>query len=131
LPKPSLGEIRVLTVFSVLSGLVYLVGGGTLLALTGAGALASPLGYVIGVANLAVGLACFILGYGSWGGKSWAWSIGIVIAPISILEAIAQIVSISYPLSIPGTVLVIVMAVTIVFLLTRPRVRAFLGKGRP
>ena len=130
MPKPSLGEIRVLAVFSGLSGLVYLVGGGALLALTGAGTLASPLGYVIGVAHLAVGLTYFILGYGSWGGKSWAWSIGIAIAPISILEGIAQIASIPYPPSIPGTVLVIVMALIIIFLLTRPRVRAFLGKGR-
>jgi hypothetical protein len=86
-------------------------GGGTGLLLT-----------LIGFGSVVVGIFCFVLAYGLWNARSWAWTwtlissiVGLVISVIAIAVGIGLIGIVIYPI--------------IMYYLTRSQVKAFFGKG--
>jgi len=76
---------------------------------------------------LVLGILYLIVGIGYWGGKGWAWTLGIVVTVISLIVDIVQI-GIN-PVSAAGNVFGILIALIILYYLTRQHVKAFFGKA--
>lgn len=75
----------------------------------------------------AFGLVNFLLAYGLWKGRSWAWTVTLVLSTLGIvfwLANIFELITIS-PSTFWGSIINIVIYVTIIFYLTRPQVKAF------
>ena len=85
--------------------------------------------YVIGVVLLLLGILYLVVGFGYWGGKGWAWALGIILGIIAIIINIVQI-GIN-PLTAASNIFGIIIALIILYYLTRPHVKAFFGKGPP
>ena len=77
------------------------------------------------------GLVSFLLAYGLWGGRSWAWTVTLVLSTLGIvlwLSNIAGIITIS-PSTFWGSIINIAIYVAIIFYLTRPHIKAFFVLG--
>ncbi len=143
-PRPT--GVTVLGVLAILIGLGGLVTGGLLLAVSAAlstvnigatypqlagiatGTIAIILG-VLGAVLLILGILYLVTGIGFFGGKGWAWTIGLIVSILSIVVNIAQVVI--SPGGIGGAVISIIIPLLILYYLTRPHVKAFFGKGAP
>ncbi len=93
------------------------------LASLGAGTIAAIL-TVIGVVVLVLGILYLAVGVGFLGGKGWAWTLGMIGYIIGIVLNIIQIAFGSFSSAIG-----LIIGIIIVYYLTRPRVKAFFGKG--
>ena len=74
-------------------------------------------------------ITVFAAGYmkgeeGYFGGKGWAWTLGIV---VTILSVILDVVQIAF--GAISNVFGLVIGILILYYLTRPHVKAFFGKG--
>ena len=78
----------------------------------------------IGVVPIVLGIASFVMAYGLWKGKGWAWTITLILSVISIISAI---VSIAYGGS--GAIINIIINAIIIYYLYRPNVKAYFGKA--
>jgi uncharacterized membrane protein (DUF2068 family) len=134
--------ITILAVLAIIGGIVLILGGAGLLALAGlltvadlsgtalSGidvALAQLIFTALGAVLLVLGVLYLILGVGYWGGKGWAWTLGIVVTIISLIVDIAQIAI--NPVSAAGNVFGLLLALIILYYLTRQHVKAFFGKA--
>ena len=140
-PRPT--GVTVLGVLAILVGVGFLAFGGILLAaaaivstldlttaypqlamynLTAAtvGALLGIFGAVI----LILGLLYLIIGIGFFGGKSWARTLGMIVAVLSIIVDIPSLIFFG-----PSNILGLIFAIIILYYLTRPHVKAFFGKA--
>lgn len=77
-----------------------------------------------GAIAVILGILYLALAVGFLGGKGWAWTLGLVGYVIGIVLNIVQIAFGSYT-----NVVLLVIDIIIVYYLTRPRVKAFFGKG--
>jgi len=66
-----------------------------------------------------IGVINFIIAYGFWNGRGWAWTLGLIFSVLSIIIGI-----ISLPGGIPG----IIIYALVLYYLTRPYVKRFFGK---
>ena len=66
----------------------------------------------------------FAVGIGYFGGKGWAWTVGIIVTAISIVLDIVQIAFGAY-----SNAFGLVIGLLIIYYLTRPHVKVFFGKG--
>jgi hypothetical protein len=71
---------------------------------------------------LILGLVSFLLAYGLWTGKGWAWTLTFIFSIIGILLGL---------ISLPSGIISILINVLILYYLTRPHVKAFFGKAPP
>ena len=139
-PRPT--GVTILAILAILGGIVLLVGGAGLLAFAGLLTIANlsntPLSGIdiatvqlifsaLGAVLLVLGILYLIVGIGYWGGKGWAWTLGIVVTVISLIVDIVQI-GIN-PVSAAGNVFGILIALIILYYLTRRHVKAFFGKA--
>lgn len=85
-------------------------------------ALLATLAYVLGALFLIFGIVELAIAIGFFGGKGWAWTLGIV---ANIILLIINV------LTLPGSILGLVINIIILYYLTRPRIKAFFGKGPP
>jgi hypothetical protein len=116
-----LGDIAIgaiLLVLAVLAG--FVVGGPTVTLL-----------YLFDFVFIALGIFSFILAYGLWTGKGWAWMLSIIGAVIGIILGIVTMI-VSYSegygyLSFMSIIPIILYLLTIVYLFTA-NVRAFFGR---
>lgn len=140
--------VTVLGALAVLSGLAGLVAAGVLLAMSLAvGSITTPLknylssqGYsnltnyvtssnvaailaTLGVFSLLVGLFWLAEGFGVLEGKGWAWTVGVIILTVSIVNSGLQIVFGNYLSAIS-----IVINLGILYYLMEGRVRAYFGR---
>ncbi len=81
---------------------------------------------VFGIVVLLLGILYLATGIGFFGGKGWAWTLGMIVSVISIVFGIAQIAVGNY-----GSILSLIISLLILYYLMRPRVKAFFGKGPP
>jgi len=77
---------------------------------------------VIAIILLILGLISFLLAYGLWTGKGWAWTLTFIFSIIGILLGLV---------SLPSGIISILINVLILYYLTRPHVKAFFGKAPP
>jgi len=102
--------VTVIAILNIISGIVF--------AAIGAILLAVGIGFVLVV----LAIAYFVMAYGLWKGKSWAWSATLILSAIGIMLAIASIAV----GNIQGTVYPIIINAVIIYYLYRPNVKKFL-----
>jgi len=85
---------------------------------TGGQIMAVTTAFLIGIGMVLLILAAlgFIMTWGLWTGKSWARTITMILAVISIVTGI---------FSLPGNLISIIINIVILYYLTRPHIRAY------
>lgn len=128
--------VTILAILEIIVGIVSLISGLaiTILFATVGGMMgripeAAPLaalfgafGAVIGGLLILVSIVCFIIAYGFWKGKGWAWVLGLIFAIIGIISGL---------ISLPGGIISIIINGLIIYYLTRPHVKEFFGRAAP
>jgi hypothetical protein len=116
---PRTTGVTVLSILAVLIGLFGIVGGTGLLlnANTILASLDALLAVVIGVLYVAAG-------FGFFRGEEWAWALGIIVSIVSLVVSIVEHPA-AHAYGIPGAI----VAVIVIYYLTRPKVRVFFGRG--
>jgi hypothetical protein len=72
---------------------------------------------------LAIGIGSFIVAFGLFNGKSWAWSGAMALAIIGIVIPIINVIAGYWP-----SIFTLLLSVAIIYYLTRKQVRAYLGR---
>lgn len=148
-PRPT--GVTILGVLAILGGIFGLLGGALLIGL---GALIGTLaasadisnaiavsGYpglsaldvslvgviimILGAVILLLGIMYLAVGIGFFGGKGWAWTLGIIVSVINVVLSIVQIAFGSY-----GSIIGLIIGGLILYYLMRPHVKTFFGKGQ-
>lgn len=108
--------VTIIAVLAILGGIAFLA--------SGLGTLLIPLiGIFIGSGLFILGLAYFLMAYGLWNGKSWAWTLTLILSGIGIIVGIGSIV-----VGNLGSIFHIIINVIIIYYLYRPNVKAFFDK---
>ena len=121
--------VAILAVLEICLGLFSLAGGA--LAVAGAGlsgftglvfltGLLVALGFLLAI----LGILFLAVGWGTWSGQGWAWTIGVALSIIGIITGL-----ISLAAGTAGSIVGLILQVLILYYLTRPHVKAFFGKG--
>ncbi len=147
-PRPT--GVTILGILAILGGIAGLFGGavliglglllGTLVAsaeitnqltlagypgLAGLGvSLISTIVILLGVIVLILGILYLAVGVGFFGGKGWAWTLGVIVSIIGIILNVVQIAVGSF-----GSVISLLIGLLILYYLMRPHVKSFFGKG--
>ena len=79
----------------------------------------------IGAVFIALGIAYFVMAYGLWKGKGWAWTITVILSFIGIALGIVSIVTVQNI----GAIFHLIINAVVVYYLYRPHVKAFFGKA--
>jgi hypothetical protein len=133
--------VTIIAILNVISGIVMLVGGLGLAAISsilptmttldpnasGQLAVAGLLGVggiAVGGILIILGIISFIVAWGLLKGKGWAWSVTMVLSIISIVIGVISLVAGSI-----GSIVNIIIAGIIIYYLYRPHVKAFFGKS--
>jgi hypothetical protein len=133
--------VTIIAVLNIISGIVMLLGGIGLAAVSsilpsistidpnagGQLALAGLLGgagVAVGGILIILGIISFIVAWGLLKGKSWAWSVTVILSIISIIIGIVSMVAGNF-----GSIVNIIIAGIIIYYLYRPHVKAFFGKS--
>ena len=125
--------VTIMAVLQVLAGLVFFGLGALMMALAGFVGMAGVIpdipvfpaflgGVVLGIIGaimLVVGILSFVVAYGYWNGRGWAWTLGIVLTVISLVLDL---------LSLPEGGLGLIINALIIYYLTRPYVKRWFGK---
>jgi hypothetical protein len=120
-PKRPVG-VTIIAIVAAAGGLLSLFGGASVLSGMATGPIA--LAYIVIVFGI-LGLA---LGVGFFTGAKWAWMAGIIIYIISIGLGIAEILY-GGQVGLIGGIIRTIAGVVIPVYLTRPKPKAFFGKG--
>ena len=133
--------VTVIAILNIISGIIMLIGGVGLAAIgsilptmttldpnaAGQMAIAGLLGVggvAVGGILIILGLISFIVAWGLLKGKSWAWSVTVILSIISIVIGIISLVAGNF-----GSIVNIIIAGIIIYYLYRPHVKAFFGKS--
>ena len=82
--------------------------------------LTIPFVGLIGIVLTILGLVGFLLAWGLWTGKSWAWIVAIIFAIIGIIFNL---------LTLPGGIVGLILNGLIIYYLTRPAVKGYFGRN--
>lgn len=104
--------VTIIAILMIISGIALLSTGAILLVVG------------IGVVPIVLGIASFVMAYGLWKGKGWAWTITLILSVISIISAIVSIAYGGY-----GAIINIIINAVIIYYLYRPNVKAYFGKA--
>lgn len=118
--------VLALALVEVLTGAVFLLGGTALLTFTGGGSSAL---YAFGTVHLPIGFSFLALGGLSLiPVRRWVWVLSVAVAVVSIFDDLTAFVVVQLPYDGQiGTVVVLITAVVVLYLLVRPDVRAYFG----
>jgi hypothetical protein len=111
--------VTVLGMLAVLIGL-FSVGGGAIL-LTSADLTIVALNAVAVV----IGILFLVCGIGFFQGKQWAWTLGVLVAVLSIIRNLIEAVQGLIFAAIPG----IALALVVIYYLRTGSVKAYFGRG--
>jgi uncharacterized membrane protein (DUF2068 family) len=116
--------VTIIAILTIIGGIGFLISGITAVGvapfLPDLGILSAAIGAVL----IALGIAYFVMAYGLWKGKGWAWTITLVLSFIGIVLGIASIVTGNI-----GAVFHLVINIIVVYYLYRPNVKIFFGKS--
>ncbi len=96
--------VTILTILMVISGISHLVNS-------------------FNPVTIALAIAWFVLAWGLFTGKGWAWIITVIVAIISIIFSIISIVIGSY-----GGIASLIIAAIILYYLNRSEVKSYFGR---
>ena len=139
--KPRPTGVTIIAILNIISGIIMLIGGVGLAAVGsilptlttvdpnagGQMAVAGLLGVggaAVGGILIILGIISFIVAWGLLKGKSWAWTVTVVLSVISIVIGIISIVGGNF-----GSIINIIIAGIIIYYLYRPHVKAYFGKS--
>jgi Predicted membrane protein (DUF2127) len=109
--------VTIIALLAILGGIAFLVSGlGTLI-------LIPLIGIFIGSGLFILGLAYFLMAYGLWKGKGWAWTLTLILSGIGIIVGIGSIV-----VGNLGSIFHTIINAIIIYYLYRPNVKAFFNK---
>jgi ribosomal protein L40E len=119
--------ITILVLLASIEGTILLVGGLLLLIFSGAvGGIVSTFGGAVAGFLLVSALFNFIVAYGFWNGFGWAWWVGLVLAIVGVIRAILVM-----GLGTMTMALSLIINNLMIYYLTRPHVRKYLGRSKP
>lgn len=126
-PRPT--GVTILGALSILAGIIGIIGGAAILGLSGFVATAGFPGgaafvAAIGGFLLIIAILELVYGFGLLGGKGWAWTLAMIGSVLNIIGGIVSL-ALGSAASIGG----LIIAIIILYYLTRPRVKAYFGKG--
>jgi len=112
--------VTILAVLEIISGIFAIAGGAFFATMSGMMGFdfAAYSGAISGV-MIALGIASFVMAWGLLKGKSWAWTITLIITVISLAFDAVSI-----------NVVGIIINAIILYYLYRPHVKAYFGKGQ-
>jgi uncharacterized membrane protein (DUF2068 family) len=109
--------VTIIALLAILGGIAFLGSGiGTLI-------LIPLMGIFIGSGLFILGLAYFLMAYGLWKGKSWAWMLTLILSGIGIIVGIGSII-----VGNIGSIFHIIINAIIIYYLYRPNVKSFFNK---
>jgi uncharacterized membrane protein (DUF2068 family) len=116
--------VTIIAILTIIGGIGFLASG--IAAVVAAPFLSDMEGLSagIGAALMALGIAYFVMAYGLWKGKGWAWTITLVLSFIGIVLGIISIVTGNI-----GAVFHLIINIIVVYYLYRPNVKMFFGKS--
>lgn len=103
--------VTIIAILIIIGGILFLSSGLALLIIG------------IGFLLIALGIAYFVMAYGLWNGRGWAWTITLILSVIGIIIAIVSIAP-----SNGGTIINVIIYGIVIYYLYRPNVKAFFGK---
>ena len=116
--------VTIIAILTIIGGIGFLASGIAAVVatpfLSDMGGLSAGIGAVL----IALGIAYFVMAYGLWKGKGWAWTITLVLSFIGIAFGIASIVTGNI-----GAVFHLIINIIVVYYLYRPNVKMFFGKS--
>ncbi len=125
--------VTVLAILEIIGAILSLIGAMAFFALgalvgvetefEAMGGLLAAAGVAFGGLLLILALVGFVLAYGFWTGKGWAWILGIIFSIIGIIIGLVSIIG------NPSSVIGIIINGLILYYLTRPHVKAWFGKA--
>ena len=83
---------------------------------------------LLGVLFLIIGIVGLVLGYGYMKGIGWAWTVGIILAVLGIIGDLIEPIIDRTTDVLASSIIGIIIALLIIYYLTRPHVKAFFGK---
>ena len=116
--------VTIIAILTIIGGIGFLASG---IAAVVATPFLSDMGGLsagIGAALIVLGIAYFVMAYGLWKGKGWAWTITLVLSFIGIAFGIASIVTGNI-----GAVFHLIINIIVVYYLYKPNVKMFFGKS--
>jgi Predicted membrane protein (DUF2127) len=109
--------VTIIALLAILGGIAFLVSGlGTLV-------LIPLIGIFLGSGLFILGLAYFLMAYGLWKGKGWAWTLTLILSGIGIIVGIGSIV-----VGNIGSIFHTIINAIIIYYLYRPNVKAFFNR---
>jgi hypothetical protein len=109
--------VTIIALLAILGGIAFLASGlGTLI-------LIPLIGIFIGSGLLILGLAYFLMAYGLWKGRSWAWTLTLILSGIGIIVGIGSII-----VGNIGSIFHIIINAIVIYYLYRPNVKSFFNK---
>ena len=76
------------------------------------------LGIIGGIMTI-LGILGFVVAYGYWNGRGWAWTLGMIITALGLIMGL---------LSLPESIIGLLIDGLIIYYLTRPHVKKWFGK---
>lgn len=124
--------VTILTVLQILQGILILVGG---LALSIAGLIIPEIfphvrffavrSGLLGVGLVALAVIDFILAYGLWKGKGWAWIATLIFAVLGVAFSVISL----FMRPRVGELVSLMLDLVILYYLMQPRIQAYFGRG--
>ena len=111
--------VTVLAILAILIGVLGIAGGAVLLTSSDMTIVALSAFAVL------VGLLYLVTGVGFLQGIGWSWYLGLIVSILSLIRNIIEAVEGGITFAIPG----IVVALIIIYYLTRPEVKTYFGRG--
>jgi uncharacterized membrane protein (DUF2068 family) len=105
--------VTIITILTIIGGIGFLASGIAAVGLSAG----------IGAALIALGIAYFVMAYGLWKGKGWAWTITVILSFIGIALGVASIA-----IGNIGAIFHIIINAIVVYYIYRPHVKVFFGK---
>ena len=78
---------------------------------------------ILGGIFVIIGLSYFVVAYGLWNGRSWAWILTVLISALGIVVGLVSII-----IGTGGSILYIIVNAIIIYYLFKPDVKAYFGK---
>lgn len=109
--------VTIIALLAILGGIAFLASGlGTLI-------LIPLIGIFIGSGLFILGLAYFLMAYGLWKARSWAWTLTLILSGIGIIVGIGSII-----VGNIGSIFHIIINAIVIYYLYRPNVKSFFNK---